>query len=82
VSGNWNWLGLGPDGRARWWIARQLDRGNLCWTDLVLWALGRGDGHISPGATCRKDAAERGGCFCGKYGADGETNARLDGGAR
>jgi hypothetical protein len=57
--------------RLRWWIATQLNRmPGQCWANLVVWALGwKGEKRMPwrpSTATCRRDAAANGSCYCGK----------------
>ncbi len=60
------------DGWLRWRIARWFERHeDACWADLVLWVLyepfwelGQ---RLDRGGECRKEAAEVGWCYCGKF---------------
>lgn len=60
--------GNGSGTKARWWIARQVDRlPGQCWADLADFGLGR---SVVPWArmrdACREDATRCGTCYCGK----------------
>ena len=77
-QGIWlKWPPKSPWRRIRFCAARIIDRHtDLCWCQLVSWALYRDlkffDGNDDfSSASCKKDCAESGSCYCGKFKREG-----------
>lgn len=71
---------LPRDSRARWTVARLLDRlPGMCWAQLVGWVYGgtrlrdTRQTYQSGGVDCRTDAQRCGVCYCGRIDLIGAT---------